>query len=433
MRCLTGATGAVLDGSPKPANRPRPRFLLGGLLAAALWAGCAEPPPLAPPATPKVTVSRPLKRKVADYEDFTGRTDAVSTVDIRARVTGYLDKVTFKDGDIVKADTLLYQIDPRPFQAALDQALGQVEHLEADKKLFAIQVDRYTKLAAKSAASQQDVDQYRAQQAQNIGSLKAAEAQVAMAKLNLGFTRVMAPITGKISRTYIMPGNLVNADATLLTTVKSIDPMYAYFNVEEPTVLRIQKMIREGLLGTRKLSDVPVYVGLADDVEHKFPLHGHLDFANNTVDPQTGTLQVRGVLSNPFIAGVPPLLTPGLFVRVRLPVGKSHDVLLITERAIGTDQGEKFVYVLDKDNKVVYSRVKLGLSFDGLQAIEDGLRPGDRVVVNGLQRIRPGIPVEADEVDMASLAGASKLQELAAKPAASKPAGAKPQPATPKQ
>ena len=247
-----------------------------------------------------------------------------------------------------------------------------------------------------------------------------------MAKLNLGFTRVAAPITGKISRTLIMPGNLVNADSTLLTTIKSIDPMYAYFNIEEPTVLRIQKMIREGLLGTRKLSDVPVDVGLADDVEHKFPLHGHLDFANNTVDPQTGTLQVRGVLDNPFTPGVPPRLTPGLFVRVRLPMGNPHEVLLITERAIGTDQGEKFVYVLGQDNKVVYSRVKLGLLFDGLQAVEEGLRPGDRVVVNGLQRIRPGIPVEADEVEMTSLAGSAKPPEQPAKTIEAKPQAARP-------
>ncbi len=268
------ADGPYVDSEESRARRNR-LVTLGGLLVAALLSGCGEPPPLAPPAVPKVTVSRPITRKVTDYEDFTGRTDAVSTVDIRARVTGYLVQVNFKDGDIVKADALLYQIDPRPFQAALDQAKGQVEHLEAEKKLFAIQVDRYTKLAAKSAASQQDVDQYRAQQAENIGSLKAAQAQVDMANLNLGFTRIAAPITGKISRTLITPGNLVNADATLLTTIKSIDPMYAYFNIEEPTVLRIQKMIREGVIGTRKLSQVPVYVGLADDVEHKFPLHGH--------------------------------------------------------------------------------------------------------------------------------------------------------------
>ncbi len=417
--------------------RPNSLFCL---LLTTLLSGCGQPPTLAPPPVPKVTVSRPLPREVIDYEDFTGRTDAISTVDIRARVTGYLVQVAFKDGDVVKENALLYQIDPRPFQAALDQALGQVEHLEAQKKLLAIQVDRYAKLAKKGAASQQDVDQYTAQQAENIGSLKAAQAQVEMARLNLGFTRIAAPVTGKISRTLITPGNLVNADATLLTTIKSIDPMYAYFNIEEPTVLRIQKMVREGLIRTRKVNHVPVQVGLADDVEHKFPLHGTLDFINNTVDPQTGTLQVRGVLANPYTAGMPSLLTPGLFVRVRLPLGSPHQVLLITERAIGTDQGEKFVYVLDKDNQVVYSRVRLGMLFDGLQAIEDGLKPGDRLIVNGLQRVRPGIKVETDEVDMATLAGPARPQHgpakkaIVAKPAQNQPLGAKPQAAavTPK-
>ncbi len=403
------------------------------MLAVGLFVGCGQAPALAPPSVPKVTVSQPIPREVTDYEDFTGRTDAVSTVDIRARVTGYLIKVNFKDGDVVKENALLYQIDPRPFQAALDQALAQVERLKASQKLLAIQVDRYVKLAKKGAASQQDVDQYTAQQAENVGALKAAQAQVEMANLNLGFTRVAAPLTGKISRTLITAGNLVNADATLLTTIKSIDPMYAYFNIEEPTVLRIQRMIREGMIRTRQMGEVPVRVGLADDVDHKFPLHGTLDFVNNTIDPQTGTLQVRGVLANPYTPGMPSVLTPGLFVRVRLKLSSPHQVLLITERAIGTDQGEKFVYVLDKDNQVVYSRVKLGMLFDGLQAIEEGLKPGDRVVVNGLQRVRPGIKVETDEVDMATLAGPARPQHgPAKKPADAKPSDNQPAAAKPK-
>lgn len=368
-------------------------------------AGCGQAPPIVPPPVPKVTASRPMAREVTDYEDFTGRTDAVSTVDIRARVTGYLIKVTFRDGDVVKENALLYQIDPRPFQAALDQAQGQVERLVAEKKLLDIQVGRYTKLADRGASSQQDLDKYTAQQAENIGSMKAAEAQVAIAELNLGFTRVSAPVTGRISRTLIMPGNLVAADTTQLTTIKSIDPMFAYFNIEEPTVLRLQKMAREGVIKTRNLHEVPVQMGLADDVERKFPLGGTLDFINNTIDPQTGTLQVRGVFSNPYTPGEPPRLTPGLFARVRLALGIPHPVMLVTERAIGTDQGQKFVYVLDKDNKVSYRRVKLGLLFDGLQAIEEGLAADDRVVVNGLQRIRPGIQVQAEEAAMAGLAG----------------------------
>jgi RND family efflux transporter MFP subunit len=396
-------------------------------------AGCVPAPQVVAPPTPKVTVSQPIARELTDYEDFTGRTDAVSTVDIRARVTGYLDKVNFRDGDIVKEGTLLYQIDPRPFQAALDQARGQVERLVAEKKLLEIQVDRYTKLAERGAGSQQDLDQYKAQQAENIGAMKAAQAQVAMAELNLGFTRVTAPLTGRISRTLITPGNLVAADTTLLTTIKSIDPMYAYFNIEEPTVLRLQKMVRDGVIKSRSIHDVPVHMGLADDVDHQFPLRGKLDFANNTIDAQTGTLQVRGVFENPFTPGRPPQLTPGLFVRVRLPMGVPHRVLLITERAIGTDQGQKFVYVLDKQRKVSYRRIKLGQLFDGLQAVEQGLTADERVVVNGLQRIRPGLQVEADEVAMAELAGPVQADAGASAPApVVTPAAAKPAATAPK-
>jgi RND family efflux transporter MFP subunit len=397
------------------------------LLLTALLLGCEQSLPVAPPAVPKVTVSRPLQREVTDYEDFTGRTDAVTTVDIRARVTGYLIKVNFKDGDIVKEGDLLYEIDPRPFQAALDQAQGQVERLEANKKLLVVQVDRYTKLAAKGAGNQQDLDEYLAKQAENIGAMKAAQAQVDMANLNLGFTRVAAPINGRISRTLITPGNLVAADTTLLTTIKSVDPMYAYFNIEEPTVLRLQAMVRDGTIRSRSIHEVEVQMGLADDVLRKFPLRGTFDFVNNTIDPQTGTLQVRGVFPNPYALHEPPMLTPGLFVRVRMPLSRPHPVLLVTERAIGTDQGQKFVYVIGKDNQVGYRRAKLGLMFDGLQAIEEGLQPEDRVVVNGLQRIRPGIEVVAEDVDMASLAGPAQADPRPkGKPVDAKSADAKP-------
>ncbi len=380
------------------------------LFAVVLLMGCEGPLPVVPPIAPKVTVSIPIARNVASYEEFTGYTDAASTVDIRA-VTGYLVKVNFKDGDVVKQGDKLYEIDPRPFQDALDQAKGMVESLEAQKKLLAIQVVRYTKLLQTSAASQQDVDQYLAQQAQNIGDLKTAQAKVASAALNLEFTRIAAPISGRISRTFVTEGNLVAADNTLLTTIRSIDPMRAFFNVEEPAVLRIQKLVREGVIQNKDHRIIPVKMGLADDIEHKFPLEGVFDFTNNTVDPQTGTLQVRGTFTNPYtFPGSPPRLIPGLFVRVRLSMGPPHCALLLTEQAIGTDQGQKFVYVVEGENKVAYRRVTLGQTFDGLQAIEEGLQPNERVVVNGLQRIRPGLTVETEQVDMARLASPTRSE-----------------------
>jgi RND family efflux transporter MFP subunit len=369
-----------------------------------LLASCQREAPPALSVVQTVDVAVPIEREVVDHEEFTGRTDAVSRVDIRARVAGYLMKVTFKDGDVVKKDALLYEIDPRPFQAALDEAKGMLEKLVAEKKLFDIQVDRYRKLAEKGAGSQQDLDQYLAQQAENVGAQTSAKAQIERAQLNLGFTRVMAPITGKISRTLLTEGNLVNADSTLLTTLMSIDPIYAYFNVEEPTLLHVLKMKREGLLPQR-LGMAEVHMGLVDDVHRAFPLKGLLDFANNTVDPQTGTILVRGTFQNPYeMPAKPPLLLPGLFVRVRLDMGLPHKAFLLTERAIGTDQGQKYVFVVGKDNKVAYHRVTLGLMFNGLQAVEEGLKAGDRVVVNGLQRIKPGMVVKAEPTDMASLA-----------------------------
>ena len=393
-----------------------------GLIMVSLVVGCGGPPAVAPPVPPKVTVSVPLVREVTNYEEFTGYTDAASTVDIRARVSGYLVKVNFRDGDVVKQGDLLYQIDPRPFQFALDQAKGQVESLEAKKKLLAIEVDRYSKLLLNAATSQQDVDQYLAQQAENVGDLKAAQAKVESAALNLEFTRVTAPIGGRISRTFVTEGNLVGADNTLLTTIRSIDPMRAFFNVEEPAVLRIQKLIREGVIKTVKNREIQIEMGLADDTARKFPLHGVLDFANNTVDPQTGTLQLRGTFANPYaFPGPPPMLTPGLFVRVRLSMSPPHRALLLTEQAIGTDQGQKFVFVVDRENKVGYRRVTLGQTFDGLQAIEDGLEANERVVVNGLQRIRPDLKVEVTQVEMTALATPAAVQNAPAQRVATKP------------
>jgi multidrug efflux pump subunit AcrA (membrane-fusion protein) len=198
--------------------------------------------------------------------------------------------------------------------------------------------------------------------------------------------------------------------------------MYAFFNVEEPTVLRIQKMVREGLIKTKNHREIHVEMGLADDTARKFPLHGLLDFVNNTVDPQTGTLQVRGTFVNPYkFPGPPPVLAPGLFVRVRLAMGPAHPALLLTEQAIGTDQGQKFVYVVDAANQVGYRRVTLGQTFDGLQAIEEGLEANERVVVNGLQRVRPGLTVEAVQVDMAGLATATRTESTPAEHAPPKP------------
>jgi RND family efflux transporter MFP subunit len=418
------------------------RFLvLVGCLLLLVPAGCGHRPSLPkPPAVQEVTVAVPIAKEITNYEDFTGRTDAIYTVEVKARVTGYLVKVYFKDGSMVRgpeplpasvADAVgqaitplgpdllaplpallfgqtpgdpLYEIDPRPYQADLGKAEGQVERLLGQKKLLDTQVDRYTKLVAKGAASQQDLDEYLGKQAENLGALAAARAQVVYAKLYLSFCTIRAPISGQISRTYIQIGNVINADTTLLTTLVSTDPMYAYFSVEEPIYLRIQKLIASGTIPRPKA--VPVRMGLSDDVQRKFPLVGTLDFVNNIIDPLTGTITVRGVFDNLQL-----ILKPGLFARVRVPLEPRHKGLLVAEQAISTDQGQKFLYVVDMENKVHYRRVRVGQMHDGLRAIEEGLQPGERVVVNGLQRVRPGAEVNPQVVDMASLAtGANEVR-----------------------
>ena len=247
----------------------------------------------------------------------------------------------------MKENDLLYQIDPRPFQAALDQAQGQVERLEAAKKLMAIQVNRYAKLAKKGAASQQDVDEYTAQQAENIARLKTAQAQVETAKLNLGFTRIAAPVTGKISRTLLTPGNLVNADDTVLTTMMSIDPMYAYFNIEEPTVLRIQKMVRQGAASAPATGRGADQWGWPTTSTTGSRCTARWISSTTPLIRRPARSRSAACSRTSSTPAMPPLLTAGLFVRVRLTLGCPHQVLLVTERAIGTDQGEKFVYVLD--------------------------------------------------------------------------------------
>lgn len=373
-----------------------PRRLLGWLVLCLVLLGCARRPAHEPPPVPEVTVSVPVRRTVTDYEDFIGRLDAINYVEIKARVTGYLNKVYFTDGDLVQEGDPLYEIDPTLYQAELDRARGLVQKLLGQKELIEIQIKRYKNLVAKGAASQQELDLQVGQRAENLGALAAAESQVRYAAEYLKYCTVRSPISGQVSRTNFTVGNLINADQTSLTTVVSVDPIWAYFNVEEATYLRIQAMAAAGVY--KDPFRVDVKMGLADDVNRRFPYQGKLNFVNNQVNPQTGTILIRGEFANPK-----HLFKPGLFARVRAPTGPPHPALLVAELALNSDQGQKFVYVVDAESKVHYRRVKVGLTFDGLRAIEEGLNPGERVIVNGLQRVRPGVVVEARTVDMNTL------------------------------
>jgi len=363
---------------------------------------------------PMVAVSRPIEREVSDYVDFTGRTEAPQSVDVRPRVTGYLVRMPFKEGAEVKTGDLLFEIDPRPYQALLDKAKGDVMMAEARLKQTIADYQRAlaTNRITPHAVSQQDLDKYLANQDEAEGSVQASKAQVETCKINLDFTRVTSPIDGRISRYLLTIGNLANQDATLLTTVVSQDPMYAYFDVDEQTLLRVARILQKAKENLLDKKEVRVWMGLAD--EQGFPHEGYVDFANNVVDPSTGTVTSRGVFANPAAPSGSRLLRPGMFVRVRLHLGKPFKAVLVAERALATDQGKKYLLVVDEKNVVQYRQVAVGpLQDDGLRVISEGLEPHERVITSGLQLVQPRMEVRTEEVPMPTTA--------AAEPAAQKP------------
>ncbi len=378
-------------------------FLFTCLLMAIVGGCKSNPPQVAPPETPPVPISHPVEREVTDYVDYTGRTDAIHSVNVQARVTGYLVQMPFKEGAEVKKDDLLFEIDPRPYRAQLDQAQAQVHLYEAQLKLAIANYARGKELAkTPGAISQQDLDAYQAQEEEASAALKAAKASLEVYDLNLAFTQVASPIDGQVSRYYLTLGNLVNQDQTLLTTVVSLDPMYAYFDMEESTLLRIKRRINEGTIKLFTENEVPVFMGLQG--EDGYPHQGTINFVNNQVNPATGSILVRGVFPNPKSTEGIRLLSPGMFVRIRLPIGQAHPALLVIDRAVASDQGLKYVYVMDAENKVQYRRVTIGmLQEDGLRVILDGLKADDWVVVGGLQQIRPRMEIKPQQIPMPTL------------------------------
>lgn len=365
--------------------------------------GCHRPPPQLPEAEPPtIPVSRPIERTVTDYADFTGRTNAINSVEIRARVSGYLVEMPFKEGAEVKAGDLLFLVDPRPYQAQYDQAAGQVNLYKAQLALAKANYARDMEVAkTPGAVSVQQLDQDKAAVDEADAAVKAFEASMEVYKLNLSFTKVTSPIDGQVSRYFMTLGNLAVQDQTLLTTVVSLDPLYAYFDVDEGTVIRVRKAINDGTVKRYQEGGIPVLMALQN--ESGFPHKGTVDFVNNQVNPNTGSLSVRGVFRNPKPATGIRLMSPGMFVRIRIPIGQPHPALLVIDRAVGSDQGLKFVYVVDADNIVQQRRVSTGaLQSDGLRAITDGLKPNDWVIVSGLQQVRPRMTIKPEVMPMPS-------------------------------
>ncbi|MDB5312890.1 MAG: family efflux transporter, subunit [Gemmataceae bacterium] len=385
-------------------SRWRSALLCFSLSWTGVLIGCSHrPSQLAPPEPPAVPVSQPVSRVITDYVDFTGRTDAIQAVDIRARVTGYLVEMPFKEGAEVKKGDLLFVIDPRPYQAQLDQAEGQVNRYQAQLELAQTTYARFQSLAAaeSGAVSKQALDQYKAQVVEADATLKGAKASLEVYKLNLSFCKVTSPVDGQVSRYYLTLGNLVSQDQTLLTTVVSLDPVYAYFDVDEPTLLSIQQDADVEKIKQPQDGVIPVLMGLQG--EDGFPHRGEINFVNNQVNPTTDSISFRGVFRNAKSPKGTRLLKPGMFVRIRLPMGQPHPALLVIDRAIASDQGLKYVYVLDAENKAQYRRVTTGaLQEDGLRVVQ-GLQPDDQVVVGALQQVRPHIQIRPDKIPMPAL------------------------------
>lgn len=373
------------------------RLIFNGLrlfftVVVALVGGCKRSAtPVVATEPPTVTVAYPLQRQVMQWDQYSGWLEAVESVDVMSRVSGYLQAAPFQEGSLVNKGDLLYEIDPRPYQAALSQAQAEVLAAQARQAYAANEFRRLDDLRHSDAVSELELENARQSLRETDANVEAAQARTEAARLNVEFCRVTAPIAGRIGRKLVTPGNLVNGgagQATLLTTIESIDPIYCYVEVDESSVLKYQRLSIQNKRVSARDSRIVCFIGLSN--EQGFPHEGFIDFVDNRIDPQTGTLEGRGVFSNPT-----GFLTPGLFARVRIPGSGRYSTLLIPDSAVGADQNHKFVLVVKSDNTVESRPVQLGHLFGELRSIEKGITAEDRVIINGLQRARAGSTVKA--------------------------------------
>jgi membrane fusion protein, multidrug efflux system len=379
-------------------NRYPFRALLVTLaLVAGVAAGCARPaaqPAEPPPA--RVSVAQVVYRDVVEWDEFTGRLEAVNTVTVRPRVSGYVSAVRFREGAIVRKGDLLFQIDPRPFQAEVDRLKAELVRAKATVQRASSEAQRAERLTAQDAMSREENDRRVSVAQEATAQVDAVAAALRASELNLEFTRVVAPITGRVSRAVTTEGNLVSSgpgEATLMTTVVSLDPIYAVFDVDEQSFLRYGELSSEGKRASAREAGLGIQMALAG--EQDFPHAGKMNFLDNQIDPATGTIRARAVFTNGDHK-----LTPGLFVRLRVPGTKSYGGALVRDGAVGTDLNKRFVYVVGHDKTIVQRPVTLGPNLHGLRVVRSGLSKGDLIVVNGLQRVRPGMKVEPVTVQM---------------------------------
>ena len=381
----------------KTAARPLV-LALGAAGVAILIAGCSDatgkadaPPAQAAAGGPPVSAAAVIEKQVAETQEFSGRLEAVERVEIRPRVSGFITAVNFKPGAEVKKGDVLFVIDARPYQAEADRADAAAKSARAKTDLARVELARAERLLGDKAIAQREYDERASGLKELDATARAFDAQAQTARLNLSYTRVVSPIDGRVSKAEITLGNLVDA-SNVLTSVVSLDRIYASFDGDEETYLRVSKDAHAGRA-------VAVNVGLAG--EEGFPHEGKLEFVDNQLDSRTGSVRMRATFDNKDRG-----MAPGLFARVQIGGGSPKNALLITDRAVGTDQSRKFVFVVDKDGKAEYRAVTLGPVIDGLRVVRSGLKPGEKIVVNGLQRVRPGAPITAQTVPMVASTGA---------------------------
>ena len=372
------------------------------ILAAAVLTACsgshAEEAGMPPP--PSVSAAPVLVKQVSQWDDFSGRVEAVESVELRPRVSGYIDKVNYVEGQEVKKGDVLFTIDARSYRAELDRATAELNRARTQAQVSRSEADRARRLSDQQAISTETWEQRRAVSEQALAQVQAAQAAVDAARLNMEFTQVRAPINGRAGRAMVTAGNLVTAgdSASVLTTLVSLDKVHVYFDADEGTFLRYAQMARKGERPSERDSELPVKVGLSG--ETGYPHEGKVDFLDNQVTRSTGTIRVRALLDNADRA-----FTPGLFARVQLLGSGQFQAMLIDDKAVLTDQDRKFVYVVDKDNKAQRRDIQLGRNADGLRIVEQGLKAGDRVIIDGVQKVfMPGMPVQAKAVAMQPVA-----------------------------
>ncbi len=389
------------NSSPQRFTR---RLAMAGvsILAAAVLTACsgshAEEAGMPPP--PSVSAAPVLVKQVSQWDDFSGRVEAVESVELRPRVSGYIDKVNYVEGQEVKKGDVLFTIDARSYRAELDRATAELNRARTQAQVSRSEADRARRLSDQQAISTETWEQRRAVSEQALAQVQAAQAAVDAARLNMEFTQVRAPINGRAGRAMVTAGNLVTAgdSASVLTTLVSLDKVHVYFDADEGTFLRYAQMARKGERPSERDSALPVKVGLSG--EDGYPHEGKVDFLDNQVTRSTGTIRVRALLDNADRA-----FTPGLFARVQLLGSGQFQAMLIDDKAVLTDQDRKFVYVVDKDNKAQRRDIQLGRNADGLRIVEQGLKAGDRVIIDGVQKVfMPGMPVQAKAVAMPPVA-----------------------------